>query len=169
MNSKQFQVLQELGVENDYPYVSPCGVELNFVRSADLPLVFHSLQQNGKEKRQLVFGGTLTQPFSPDKLAISVVTGRLYHELINGTDAKGKSTLTPLHRSSEKVEYGLVRSSVAVSLSDSIIVSDAQNETDVFSGMEFHCNTLNESFPIKWLPIDAQPGPWAMPFVEGMK
>ena len=62
----------------DYPFVSPCGKEINFIRPADAtPIVFHSLDVN----RDLVYGGSLTQPFEEERLRLSKKTGRLYHEL----------------------------------------------------------------------------------------
>jgi hypothetical protein len=30
-------------VNNDYSYLSPCGVEVNFIKSEDSPIVFHDL------------------------------------------------------------------------------------------------------------------------------
>ena len=65
-------------ITNDYPFVSPCGIELNFIRPADTPIVFHDLQRGN-----LIFGGSLSQPYNPQHLAISKKTRRLYHELMN--------------------------------------------------------------------------------------
>lgn len=189
VDTNQTQVLQQVNAEQDYPYVSPCGrLELNFVRSADLPIVFHGMIQDtpANEERLLVFGATLVQPFQPDKLAISPTTGRLYHELIKMTDESSvddeNSTTnikngskvnhrltTPLH-TSDKLEYGLIRSSVAVSLSEFIIVADDKDDTDAaFSGMHFDCPITHCNFPIKWLPPEAQPGPSSMPDTEGIE
>jgi len=173
---RQREVLKGLNAEKDYPFVSPCGPELNFVRPADLPIVFHGIHETDGKEKELIFGGSLVQPFLPDKLSISPTTGRLYHELIgnndkgdnscNGGDGNKAERLTPLH-ASEKVEYGLIRSSVAVSLSDSIVAGSHQEETDTFSGMDFCCPVSDRCFPIKWLLADAQAGNWAMPFIEG--
>ena len=168
---KQIEVLRQLSVEEDYPFVSPCGPELNFVRPADLPIVFHGIHTTDDGETELVFGGSLTQPFYPNKLAISKTTGRLYHELLRSAEEDGSSTgnevypSTPLH-ASDRLEYGLIRSSVAVFLSDSILAG-ADEESDALSGVEFQCTTLERRFPIKWLPHNAQPGPWSMPYVDG--
>lgn len=32
----------------DYPWLSPCGKEMNFVKAADVPIVFHTLTHDGK-------------------------------------------------------------------------------------------------------------------------
>ncbi|KAI7824625.1 hypothetical protein BC939DRAFT_449634 [Gamsiella multidivaricata] len=60
----------------EYPWLSPCGKEMNFVEAADTPIVFHSLQEG-----QLLWGGTLRTPFLPDQLRVSMSTGRIYHPL----------------------------------------------------------------------------------------
>lgn len=169
---KHRTVLQELNAEDDYPFVSPCGLELNFVRGADLPIVFTNIQPSSSDgsssfEQELGFGGSLVQTFQPDKLAMSPTTGRLYHELISASVNESSNRLTPLH-SSQELEYGLIRSSVAVSLSESIVVG-SDEEDDTLSGMEFHCSELDCTFPIKWLPLDARPGMSSMPFVEGIE
>lgn len=174
VSPKHVEILKELGCPHDYPYCSPCGMELNFVRPADLPIVFHGIQHADEKQILLVYGGSLVQPFIPEKLAISQTTGRLYHELIvvsdkdtDGTMNDGRST--PLHTSNQ-LEYGLLKSSVAVSLSESIIIADVDNhDTNDFSGMHYHCSKTNEAVPIKWLPPQAQPGPSAMPFIDGIE
>mmetsp|Transcript_4677 Transcript_4677/g.7112 ORF Transcript_4677/g.7112 Transcript_4677/m.7112 type:complete len:394 (-) Transcript_4677:147-1328(-) len=202
-------------IANDYPYVSPCGVELNFVRPADSVIVFHSLfpqdnntenvskqhtveepDSHGKEEEEqqpqqqlLSFAGSLTQPFDPQKLAISPITGRLYHELVtpeNGSSSAKKPT-TPLHKTTKNernTSYGLIRSSVAVSLSDQIVFNSNRKEkqqttTDEYSEMDFVSSVKDDnatidtndkniimpsSYPIRWLPSYAEPGSWAMPF-----
>jgi hypothetical protein len=146
-------------VREDYPFVSHCGVERNFLRPADAAIVFHSLQDSDtiRDKPQLYYGGTLHQDFDPSSLAISPRTGRLYHKLV------GKGT--KLHKQSDGGNYyGLVKSSVAVSLSDQIIPCDDDSDEKGYS-LEFVANEVR--YPIVWLPESAEPGGWAMPFVEG--
>jgi hypothetical protein len=126
----------------DYPFVSPCGKELNFIRPAATPIVFHTLQDN-----QLLFGGDLSQPFDPEKLAVSQHTGRLHHQL---------SEIRLERHGGESREYGLVRSSVAVTLAEHIV--HGENDRLNFG-----------SIPLALLPQHAEPGPYAMPFVEGME
>jgi Domain of unknown function (DUF4505) len=174
IEKREEEILRALEAEEDYPFVSPCGQELNFVRPADSPIVFHSLHDTDNGEKELVFGGNMVQPFCPDKIALTKDTGRLYHELSTGSrDCVGNNSTptrkirdgsTPLH-ASDKVEFGLIRSSVAVMLSDSICIGSIE-EDDAYSGMDF-CTDSGGRYPIKWLPIHAQPGTWSMPFMEG--
>lgn len=146
-------------------------------------------------QKHLVFGGTLKQPFSPDKLALSKRSGRLYHELTNngsklhsGVIAKGdekecstgignekgskQCNLTPLH-ASDVTEYGLIRSSLAVTLSEHIVdgtLHPNYNDDSIpgsekeYSGMDYLFDVTGGRVPIAWLPEYAEPGPWSLPF-----
>jgi len=219
--------VSEPGIESDYPFVSPCGLyELNFVRPADSVIVFQYLQEkkmNNQEDRledarelELVFAATLSQPFSPCKLALSKRSGRLYHELItsldsdnhadgrgNDKDAKAHQALnskftkqkdvgqrkknpliTPLHNSdgSRIVEYGLIRSSLAVKLSENIVpyekgkkrngdddnkkIFSEKRKDEEYSEMAFICFKTGKQYPIFYLPKESEPGPWSLPFEE---
>lgn len=64
----------EAGFHAEYPFVSPCGSEMNFIKVADSPVVFRDLVD---EDRQLRFAATQTVPFAPDRLRLSQ-EGRLY-------------------------------------------------------------------------------------------
>lgn len=163
VRDKEKAILEEVGAAGDYPFVSPCGIELNFVRPADAPIVFHELREdpdsNGK---QLVFGGNLSQPYLPEKIAMSPRTGRLYHELTSDNrGAKENKPLTPLHtsESAEKPEYGLIKSSVAVSIADAIVEGDG-------FGHDIICFVTGKKYPIEWLPAHAEAGEWGLPFSE---
>ncbi|ELR24167.1 Phospho2-dehydro-3-deoxyheptonate aldolase [Acanthamoeba castellanii str. Neff] len=48
-----------------YPYVSPCGRELNYVRAADRPIAFHSLQTLPSGESVLLYAHDLSVPFDP--------------------------------------------------------------------------------------------------------
>jgi Domain of unknown function (DUF4505) len=135
----------------DYPYVSPCGKELNFIRPASTPIVFHSLVNEGKT---LVYAGTMTQPLDYSRLAASKTTGRLYHQLISigGTNV----ARTALHESSAAPEYGLMRSSVAVALSERIVHGHSDGGNLLILTPQGH-------HPLPWLPEVAEPGAWALP------
>jgi hypothetical protein len=61
------------GRHREYPYVSPCGNELNYVRAADTPIVFQHLRDG-----RLWYGGNLSVPFLPESLRFSD-DGILYH------------------------------------------------------------------------------------------
>lgn len=95
-----------------------------------------------------MYGGNLKQPFEPSNLAISKATGKLFHKLV-------KPMVEP--ESSKSLEYGLVRSSIAITLSDRILPGDA-DENWTFLRIS---GELGE--PIEWLPEENEPGEWAMP------
>lgn len=66
--------INDTGHHPEYPYISPCGKEMNFVRSAGAPVVFRKLEEN----RSLVYAGSLTQPWEPMNLRIGS-DDQLYH------------------------------------------------------------------------------------------
>jgi len=153
-------------VRQDYPYVSLCGTERNFVRPADAVIVFHSITKNKNETKNqcmLGYGGTLSQEFHPSQLAISSHTGRLYHEL-NGNG-------TRLHKTSSSKKYGLIKSSISVALSNQIVEcssdEDHTSDSTSSSGLCF-CNGDDSSlYPIPHLSQEHAPGDWSMPYAEG--
>jgi hypothetical protein len=53
----------ETGLHAEYPFVSPCGNEMNYVQCADLPVLFHSLVDGN-----LRYAASLKVPFHPDRL-----------------------------------------------------------------------------------------------------
>jgi hypothetical protein len=149
-------------LKSEYPYVSPCGTELNFVRPAATPIVFHGLSED-----ELLYAGTMVQIFEEKHLAISEETGRLYHKLtgenVLARDKKAKSKVVATSTQEAKDEFGLIRSSVAVTLSDRIEVLD-RDDADGSSGMGIMTDSGLLSIP--WLPGEAEPGSWAMPCSE---
>jgi hypothetical protein len=145
INRAEKDFLQKVGVSEDYVFVSPCGRELNYIRPADTPIVFHSLLGG-----ELFYGGRLKQEFDCNRLAVSNKTGKLYHE-VDGFSKSSSSTL--LHESI--LRYGLVRSSVAVSISDNISIGETDCDNWTYK-------TRNGDKPINWLPHAAEPGQWAL-------
>jgi len=172
---EESEILAPYNAEIDYPYVSPCGIELNFVRPADAVIVFHTLKkmklnENDSQKScfKLEFGGTLTQLFMPEKLAVSKRTGRLYHELFMdqvGERKNKKYYATELQKSNQHKEFGLIKSSLAVALSDSFVHDDRDEATE-YSGLNFIASDTDEKYPIRWLPGDCEPGSWSLPLDE---
>ncbi|XP_076647800.1 UPF0598 protein CG30010 isoform X1 [Halictus rubicundus] len=71
----------------DFPYISPCGPERNFIRCDDLPIVFTKVLQKqnsetGKEEDWFGYAHAeelLMVPFEPEKLYMNIHTGRVYH------------------------------------------------------------------------------------------
>ncbi|TGJ99288.1 DUF4505 domain-containing protein [Leptospira semungkisensis] len=53
------------GEHSEYPYVSPCGQELNFVSTSHYPIVFHSLKNE-----KLYYGGKGGIDFHPENLRL---------------------------------------------------------------------------------------------------
>ena len=89
----------------DFPYLSLCGRERNFVRCDDQAIVYtHVLpSSNPEEPDRLSYGGTgelLTVPFTPEKICLLPWTGRIYHPTVERTGG-----------------IGLIKSSLAIELS----------------------------------------------------
>ncbi|XP_069771074.1 UPF0598 protein C8orf82 homolog [Narcine bancroftii] len=86
------------GRYQEFPYLSPCGRERNFVRCEDLPIVFtHLIGTESPEGELLSFGGggeKLAVRFEPESLFMPV-NGRVYHPAPERTGGVGllKSSL----------------------------------------------------------------------------
>ena len=96
--------------------------------------------------------------YPSSRLAISKVTGQMYHTLetapANTSPIETTLRKTKLHDCSIP-EYGLIRSSVAVSLSEFVV--------DGFTDDDLCFETPNGRETIAWLPARAEPGRWALP------
>ena len=81
--------INETGRYPEFPYLSPCGRETNFVRCDDLPVVLTSLTKQPSGETILACnycGDKLVVPFQPSKLYMGL-SGRIYHpglELLHG-------------------------------------------------------------------------------------
>ena len=142
----------------DYPFVSPCGKELNFIRPAASPFVFHglvnSVDDNPQEQhgtQHLVYGGSLHQAFSWDRLAISRDTGRICHARHDEKQNKKPG-----------IPFGLVRSQLAVSLVEQMEIISHQGDDDEEDVLAYR-DKDGKLHRVQWLPADAEPGSWAMP------
>jgi hypothetical protein len=197
INETDYRYLSTHGIEEDYPYVSSCGPwERNFIRPADVPVVFHSLHGqtancHGTHSDPgmicLCYAGTLTQLFSPSKLFISKRTGKLYHTLDNHKYLSSTAEKSLLEQHRQQHSYGLLSSSVVMALSDYFVdglYNDNNNKfnniNSNYSGMDFisfytmdtaaNNTTMRETrIPIPWLPHSAEPGPWSFSYYEGLK
>ncbi|NWR55295.1 CH082 protein, partial [Bucorvus abyssinicus] len=68
--------------EANFPFLSRCGRERNFLRCDDRPLVFTHLLPGAGKNRFLAYGGAgdrLVVPFRPESLVMAPENGRLYH------------------------------------------------------------------------------------------
>ncbi|XP_068581194.1 UPF0598 protein C8orf82 homolog [Cebidichthys violaceus] len=95
--------------EEDFPFLSLCGRERNFVRCDDRPVVFtHLLQSPAGQPQELLSycGGAekLSAPFRPEALYMHPVSGRVYHPCSERGGGGGGAV-------------GLVRSALAIELS----------------------------------------------------
>ncbi|XP_053571410.1 UPF0598 protein C8orf82 homolog [Bombina bombina] len=73
----------QTGRYEDFPYISPCGRERNFIRCDDRPIVFtHLLSDPSIEIQHLSYcggGDKLAVRFEPEKLLMLPENGRVYH------------------------------------------------------------------------------------------
>lgn len=128
----------------DFPYVSRCGKELNFVRCDDTPFVFTKIVERpdletGQTMDFIVYGhagDSLKVLFQPDKLHMNVHSGRVYHPAIR------------------KAGYiGLVTSKLAIELSSQFNFENGEQHSPTHfnwrgkrytldtNWWKFHCNT----------------------------
>ena len=79
-----FEHLQpnDLGIEEDYPYISPCWTEMNFVKWYEYPIVFSNLYKNANNKLEISYGGDHIQEFDPSRLKMDG-NGHFLHPLDN--------------------------------------------------------------------------------------
>ncbi|XP_030046101.1 UPF0598 protein C8orf82 homolog [Microcaecilia unicolor] len=90
---KQIRKNQTGRYEEEFPYVSPCGRERNFIRCDDRPIVFTHLLQDPSSNSELLSycGGAekLTVKFEPEKLVMFRDNGRVYHPAPEKTGGVG--------------------------------------------------------------------------------
>lgn len=174
ISHREKEIMERFNISSDeYPYCSPCGKELNFIRPAATPIVFHSFDPTTKT---LLYAGTKTQHFCVADLAVSKVTGRLYHKCDHMEKVAAKTQKdapTPSDPGdSARHYYALIRSAVVVSLSDQIIplpdgsIAQQGDNVGVGSGLGFALGEQENLHPIPWLPEQVEAGEWAMPFSE---
>lgn len=100
--------------EEDFPYLSPCGRERNFLRCDDRPVVFTHLIRGGHSEAELLSfcGGAekLTVPFRPESLYMDPGSGRVYHPCSQRTGG-----------------VGLVRSALAIELSPHFVYATSES------------------------------------------
>ena len=103
--------------EEDFPFLSLCGRERNFVRCDDRPVVFTHLLQPGLTGDQELLsycGGAekLSAPFRPEALFMHPVSGRVYHPC-----------------SERGGGVGLVRSALAIELSPFFVYAPGHGQS----------------------------------------
>lgn len=108
----RLQLNQTGRYQENFPFLSLCGRERNFLRCDDRPVVFTHLLQNQEEPAGELLsycGGAdkLSVPFCPQEIYMHPVSGRVYH---------------PCSERSGGV--GLVRSALAIELSPFFIYAE---------------------------------------------
>lgn len=84
---KRLKQNQTTRYTEDFPFVSPCGKEMNYIRCDDLPVVFATIIEDSDVSANqspglLTFSGigdNLTFPFQPEKICMLPESGRIYH------------------------------------------------------------------------------------------
>jgi hypothetical protein len=76
--------LNSTGQNLEYPFVSYCGREINFISPMDRlsAFVFRDFSRSLDKKHELIYGGNLSHPFSVESLMYRPETGRLYHRIL---------------------------------------------------------------------------------------
>ena len=110
--------VNDRGRYEEFPFISPCGRELNFIQCDDKPIVYYSIIQasDNSDAEQLTINGAdskLTYPFQPEKICMFPQTGRMYHP----ADQRYGG-------------IGLIKSSLGIDISQYFEFKDKNNETD---------------------------------------
>ena len=154
---EEMLLLDDDGASQDYPFVSLCANEINYIRPVDQPFVFHDMYTKSDGQCDLIYGTSWTHPFSPGHIYISRKTHRLYHELIPSK----QSTKLKLHASKIK-EFGLIKSSLAVKIAYDFVERQCQasNDNDDYTDIEIvvsdHSRDNHINFKVRWLPQYAE-------------
>ncbi|GAB6023830.1 hypothetical protein CHUAL_008570 [Chamberlinius hualienensis] len=101
--------------EEIFPYVSPCGNEMNYIRCDDVPVVYTEIIANEAEKTDILncgyVGTSLSMEFQPTELCMVPQTGRVYHPADNKYGG-----------------VGLLKSSLAIQLSQYFKFADGEDK-----------------------------------------
>ncbi|KAJ0181820.1 hypothetical protein K1T71_002542 [Dendrolimus kikuchii] len=69
--------------ENDFPFISLCGRERNYIRCDDVPIVYTNIIEEESTNSNILLygyaGDKLYVPFLPSKIYMLPSTGRVYH------------------------------------------------------------------------------------------
>lgn len=137
--------------EAEFPFVSPCGREMNFVRCDDLPFVFTHVVQSPQEEAKpsdskgfLLHnhaGDLLKVEFTPEHLCMPAGTGRVYHPAPERAGG-----------------VGLVRSLLAIELSKHFTFAD---DSERSPPTHFDWNGTRYELTNTLLPIISQVSSWS--------
>jgi hypothetical protein len=120
----------DTGMHLDYPFVSPCGKEMNFIKTAD-PYGAVVLREFDMKKREFQYAGSKVQLLNPASFVISS-KGRLYHELTQ-------------HRHSEVLgNLALIRSQVALELCENNVEFGEGETHFIWEGKKYRMRPFEE-------------------------
>jgi Domain of unknown function (DUF4505) len=135
----------------DYPFVSICQNEWNFIRPAATPIVFHSLID---KEQYLLYGSNntlmLREPFDETNgIVISKVSGMLYHKLT--THSYYPLSIRKRYPSlqTQQPQYALIRSTIALALSDRIVNLDDYYTNGFNNNIDNNTNSKTSSTNVK--------------------
>lgn len=89
---KRLKVNKSGRFAEDFPYISRCGPEINYVRCENKPIVYTDVVEDEKGGSSLVVNGIgdkLMWPFEPQKLCMLPRNGRVYHPAPNRVGGAG--------------------------------------------------------------------------------
>ena len=101
---------------DDFPFVSRCGPEINYVYCENRPIVFTDLIDNEKTGTEIVVNGIgpkMALPFQPERLCMLPKNGRVYH---------------PAPKKAGGV--GILKTSLAIEFSSHFIFEETDPERD---------------------------------------
>ncbi|XP_075705131.1 UPF0598 protein C8orf82 homolog [Rhinoderma darwinii] len=108
---KQVQRNESGRYMEDFPYISPCGRERNYIRCDDRPLVFTHLlcdESSGAQHLSYCGGGDkLMVKFEPEKLVMLPENGRVYHPAPEKAGGVGLVKSSLAFELSPGFEYGV--------------------------------------------------------------
>ncbi|XP_041781582.1 UPF0598 protein CG30010 [Anopheles merus] len=116
---------------DEFPFLSVCGRERNFIRCDDLPIVFTHVVKIDSEDRLAYAHGydKMSVPWQPDRICMFPDTGRVYHP-------------APERYGS----IGLVRSKLAIELSSSFTFQNGEDRPPTHFRWKEHNYELDQDW-----------------------
>ena len=106
----------------------------------------------------MLYGGNLSVQFDSNRLVISKRSGKLYYPVHNDNNDNNDNSEDRM-----KLGYGLISSSVAVTLSDKITIGNNSNNYNRDDDDKEGKFIYNNDTEIDWLPSKNEPGKWSLP------
>lgn len=121
--------------QSDFPWLSLCGRERNFIRCDDLPIVYtHILDGNNNAKDRLSYahtGDLLTVDFEPNRVVMAPNSGRVYHPAAERYGG-----------------IGLIRSNLAIELSKYF---EFDGDDSLGPPVRFNWNGVKYDLDVEWI------------------